>query len=74
MGEPPQTMAQYSFMNIASCEITDKGCSYLSKGEWGDLQNIHLSFCLLIEMKIKSVIRAVKQSAKESGLIYNASG
>ena len=42
MVELEKTMALYSEMKIDSNKITEKGCQYLSKAEWRQLEKIGL--------------------------------
>ena len=47
MDQFEKTMALYSEMKIESNIIIEKGCQYLSKAEWKQLEKIGLGTCFL---------------------------
>ena len=57
----------YYWIYIGENEIGEKGCRYLSKAEWKEMEEINLSICYLTQMKIKLAIRAVNTFLMETG-------
>ena len=60
-------VALYCFIYVDNNQITEKGCSYISKAEWKKLEILNLGKYFLTKAAIKSVIRAAHKYAREIG-------
>ena len=65
--EAQRIKAVYIFGYVGGNEVGEKGCRHLSKAAWGELEEIWLCDCSLIQTGTKSGTGAAGISAGEAG-------
>ena len=67
MGKAQRNMTGYICGYIGDNEVSEKGCRYLSKAAWGELEKISLGHCSLTQGLTKSGTGATSTSVGEAG-------